>query len=137
MDEMKYLVNKTAEIGAALVSLFVGVGAVAVSSCCVLPLALSFAGVGSAWFGGLTGLIGYRTHFLGAAILALTAASAFAFWRWRAQCTSGGACTRSAGNRLTYGILGISTLLVSVAAAWSWIEPVIILILLKLSEVPA
>lgn len=82
---MKQFINNTT--GAALLSLFAGVGAVGVSSCCVLPLVLSAAGLSGAWLGELPGLIAYRNYFLTVATLALAAAWAFALWRRHAKCT--------------------------------------------------
>lgn len=134
---MKQFINNTAT-GTALLSLFAGVGAVGVSSCCVLPLALSAAGIGGAWLGKLPGLISYRNYFLAAAVLALAAAWAFALWRRHAECMlTSGACARPARSWRTYSVLCLSTVQVGVAAAWSWIEPAIMAALLRLTEIAA
>ena len=77
MVRMKVRVNQTGTTGAALLSLLTATGALAASSCCALPLALSVAGFGGAWLGGLSQLAEYRPHFLTAAALALVL-SAFA-----------------------------------------------------------
>ena len=48
-------------------SLFTGgsvLGAVAMSSCCILPLALFSLGVTGAWIGNLTALYPYKLYFL-------------------------------------------------------------------------
>ena len=48
-------------------NLFVGgsvLGAVAMSSCCILPLALFSLGVTGAWIGNLTALYPYKLYFL-------------------------------------------------------------------------
>ena len=39
------------------------VGALAVSSCCILPLALFSVGITGAWIGGLTALYPYKWYF--------------------------------------------------------------------------
>src|SRR5208282_1011099 len=76
-----------AGVGAAI-----GLGALAASSCCVLPLALASLGVTGAVFGGLEILASLRPFLLGGAALAL-AAGWVLFFRHRAvACDSGGSC---------------------------------------------
>lgn len=134
---MTRFINNT-ETGAALLSLFAGLGAVGVSSCCVVPLALSAAGIGGAWLGELPGLTSYRIYFLTAAALALAAAWALALWLRHAECTvTSGACARPSRSWRTYSVLCLSTVLVGVAAAWRWIEPAIMAALLRLTEIAA
>jgi mercuric ion transport protein len=133
---MKDWVNRMAGMGAALLSLSTGMGAVAASSCCALPLALSAAGFGGAWLGGISGLGVYRLWFLTAAAIALAVGWIVVLGRRMAACTADGACARPAQGWLTYGMLGLSTLLVGVAAAWGWIEPTVMSALLRLTERP-
>jgi hypothetical protein len=83
MDDMQDWVNRTAGIGAALLSLFTGMGAVA----------------------------------------ALAVGWIVALRRRTITCPTDGVCARPARSWLTFGMLGLSTLLVGVAAAWGWIEP--------------
>jgi mercuric ion transport protein len=120
-----------------LLSLFTGIGAVAASSCCALPLALSAAGIGGAWLGGLSGLVFYRPYFLIAAAVALAVGWGMTLRRQAAACTTDGACVRPARGWLTFAALALSTLLVGMAAAWSWIEPAIMPALLRLAEAAA
>lgn len=131
---MKDQVKEMAGTGALLLSLFTGVGALAASSCCALPLALSLAGIGGAWVGGLSGLVFYRPWFLIAAGLALAAGWTVALRRKGTGCTGERLCARPARNWLTFGVLGLSTLLVGVAAAWDWIEPAVMMALLSLAD---
>lgn len=131
---MKDQVKKLAGTGTLLLSLFTGAGALAASSCCALPLALSLAGFGGAWIGGLSGLVFYRPWFMVAAGLALAAGWTVALRRNRAGCTAEHLCARPARNWLTFGALGLSTLLVGVAAAWDWIEPAVMTALLRLAD---
>ena len=130
---MRDWANGTAGLGAALISLFTGLGAIAASSCCVLPLALSVVGFGGAWLGGVSELVFYRPYFLIAAAVAVAAGWTVALRR-TITCTTDGACAGSQRSWLTFGTLGLSTLLVGVAAAWSWIEPAVVTALLRLAE---
>lgn len=119
--------------GTVLLSLVTGVGAVAASSCCALPLALTLAGLGGAWLGGWSDLIFYRPWFLVAAALALAMGWTMALRQRRVACTAADGCARQ-GSGLTFGALGLSTLLAGTAVAWNWIEPAVMTALLLLAE---
>ena len=134
---MQITINRLTAAGTALLSLATGLGAVVISSCCALPLALSVAGLGGAWLGGANELIAYRPHALMAAALALAIGWGVALRRRAAACPADGACARPARGWLTFGTLGLSTLLVGVAAAWGWIEPAVIAALIRLTGVTA
>lgn len=136
MADMEDRVNRMTTIGTAWLSLVTALGAVAVSSCCVLPLALSLAGLSGAWLGDLPGLISYRSYFLAAAALALVVAWAVAVQR-RTDCAPDDACARPSRSWTSFGVLGLSTLVVGVAAGWPWIEPTLISVLLRLTEAAA
>lgn len=47
------------------------IGAIAASSCCVVPLLLFLAGVGGAWMSNLTALAPYQSVFLALTFIAL------------------------------------------------------------------
>lgn len=104
-----------------------GLGAVAASSCCVLPLVLASLGAGGAAFGGLELLAAYQTYIFGAAVL-LLAGAWFEFWRRSrvVACAAKGACARPQASNRTMTILGVATLVVGLAAGWSFIEPVLL-----------
>jgi mercuric ion transport protein len=106
---------------------FAGLGALAASSCCVLPLALAGLGAGSAVFGGLELLGAYQPYLLGGA-LALLMAAWVAFWRRSklAGCASEGACAKPGTPRLTAVILALATLSVGAAAGWGIVEPILL-----------
>jgi mercuric ion transport protein len=105
-----------------------GLGAVAGSSCCVLPLVLAGMGAGSAFFSGLEFLAAYRMPVFGAALAFLTVAWAVYWRRSRAvaACAATGACARPETSRRTAVVLGIATLSVALAAAWGLVEPVLL-----------
>lgn len=81
-------------------------------SCCVLPLALSIAGLsmaGTAW------LAGQRT-WLTLLALAVLAVGWAVNWRRRRACARDSSCARP--SRLTVGLLIVATLLSLAALAW-------------------
>ncbi|WP_159728260.1 mercuric transporter MerT family protein [Methylosinus sp. Ce-a6] len=100
-------------------------GALAASSCCVLPLALFSFGVGGAWIGQLTRLAPYQPYFVAftAACLALGLWSA---WRSRRDaCGTGAACATVPTNRLVVIGFVLSAALVAVALAADLVIPLL------------
>lgn len=104
-------VSASAAAGAAA-SLF------AWAACCVLPLALSLAGVS---FAGAALIAGMRDGLTVAAILALLAGWAL-HWRRRRLCSRDVSCRRP--SRLAFWLLTVATVLVLLSLAWQpFIEP--------------
>jgi mercuric ion transport protein len=98
-------------------------GAIAASSCCVLPLVLFALGVSGAWIGDLTRLAPYQPYFLAATAACLGAG----YWlRYRASkeaCAEGEACARPLPNRaVTIGLI-VATVLVVGALAVDFAAP--------------
>jgi mercuric ion transport protein len=92
-------------------------GAVAASSCCLVPLALFGIGVGDAWIGYLTGLAPYQPYFLGIAAVCV----GLGFWlRHRSRkvaCAQDEMCARPLPSRIvTTGFVVASVLIVAVLA---------------------
>jgi mercuric ion transport protein len=98
------------------------VGALAASSCCILPLALFSVGAGGAWIGNLTALAPYQPF-----LLAVTAAMlGFGFhqvYRGRRACPDGEACARPLPDKLAQAGLWIATALVGAAMAFPAVAP--------------
>lgn len=94
-------------------------GAVGVSSCCVLPLAFAAAGISGAWIGALTGLAPFQPAFLAIAALCI----GFGLWRAhkpnRAACEEA-ACGTPASRRATKAALWIAATLLVVAGSADW-----------------
>jgi mercuric ion transport protein len=115
----------------AALGLLTGLGALALASCCVLPLALAVVGLGGAWLAGLGGLLPYQPY-----LLAMAAAAVGAGWfvtlRRRASCKPESGCARRSPGWATFGALGLSTLLVVLAATWGEFEPAVMSFLLDL-----
>lgn len=90
-------------------------GALAASSCCILPLVLFSLGVSGAWIGNLTQLAPYRPYFI-TATLALLGTGHWLVRRAAKQaCADGKACGRPLPNRLVKAVLVVATVLVTAA----------------------
>ena len=106
-------------------------GALAASSCCILPLVLFSLGVSGAWIGNLTALEPYKPVFI-AITLGFLGYGYWLVYRKPDVCDPDGACARPLPSRLTKGALWLALALVLVALFWNWIAPVIAPILLGL-----
>ena len=107
-------------------------GALAASSCCILPLALFAFGVGGAWIGNLTALAPYQPIFLAATAgflgvgyyLVYRQPSSSIASRERLAPTEP-ACGRCR-TRIVKGVLGVATVLVLAAVAFDYLAPVLL-----------
>ena len=104
-----------------------GLGALAASSCCALPVALAGLGATGAVFGGLAMLASVRPFLLGAAALALLAGGALCFRRRAAACALSGPCASTQSSRRTAALLGRGSALVALAIVWEpYLEPMVL-----------
>ena len=96
-------------------------GALAASSCCILPLALFGLGVSGAWIGNFTRLAAYQPYFL-AATLAFLGYGYWLVYRSSARaCADGEACARPLPNRIVKTSLILATILVVAALGFDFI----------------
>ncbi|MCI2400977.1 mercuric transporter MerT family protein [Aliiroseovarius subalbicans] len=106
-------------------------GAVAASTCCIVPLLLFSLGISGAWIGNLTAFEPYKPEFIAISVGFL----GYGYWlvyRQPKPCDDGAACARPLPNRLVKTALWVSTALVLIALFWNWIAPVVAPILLGL-----
>ena len=106
-------------------------GAIAASTCCIVPLILFSLGVTGAWIGNLTALEPYKPIFIAVTIGFL----GYGYWmvyRRPKACVEGDACARPLPDRLVTSALWGSTFLVLIAVFWNWIAPFVAPILLGL-----
>lgn len=75
-------------------------GAVAASTCCIVPLVLTSVGVGGAWIGTLTAMAPYQPIFLAIAIGCLSAGFWMVYGRRQAVCATGNPAASGAGRIL-------------------------------------
>jgi mercuric ion transport protein len=98
-------------------------GALAASSCCILPLALFGLGVSGAWIGNFTRLAPYQPYFLTATLAFL----GYGYWLvYRSStraCADGAACARPLSNRIVKTSLILATILVVAALGFDFIAP--------------
>jgi mercuric ion transport protein len=132
MDEMRQLAARAVMIEATagraekLVAAGGVLGAVAASSCCILPLLLFSLGVSGAWIGNFTRLAPYQPIFVAVTLACL----GYGYWLvWRARQAARAevaACSRPLPNRVVSIALVATTLLVVAAAAFDFLAPLIL-----------
>jgi mercuric ion transport protein len=98
-------------------------GALAASSCCILPLVLFGLGVSGAWIGNFTRLAPYQPCFIAATLAFL----GYGYWLvYRSSprvCADDEACARPLPNRIVKMSLVLATVLVVVALGFDFIAP--------------
>ncbi|PCI88797.1 MAG: mercury transporter MerT [Hyphomicrobiales bacterium] len=106
-------------------------GAIAASTCCIVPLILFSVGVSGAWIGNLTALEPYKPIFI-TITFGLLAYGYWVVYRKPRVCVDGEVCARPLPNRLVKISLWSATILTFIATFWTWIAPVVAPILLGL-----
>src|SRR2546430_8662105 len=98
-------------------------GALAASSCCILPLVLFGLGVSGSWIGNFTRLAPYQPYFIAATLAFL----GYGYWLvYRSStraCGDGEACARPLPNRIVKASLILATILVVAALGLDFIAP--------------
>jgi mercuric ion transport protein len=98
-------------------------GALAASSCCILPLLLFSLGVSGAWIGYFTRLAPYQPYFIATTLLFL-GSGYWLVYRSRTQvCAEGEVCARPLPNRVVKASLILATILVAAALGLDIIAP--------------
>jgi mercuric ion transport protein len=98
-------------------------GALAASSCCLVPLVLFGLGVSGAWIGHLTRLAPYQPYFIAATAACLAGGYGLLYRSRKMVCTDREVCGRPLPNRIvTIGLI-LSTVLVVGALALDFIAP--------------
>ena len=101
-------------------------GALAASSCCILPLILFSLGVSGAWIGNLTQIAPYQPYIIAATLAFLGGGYWLVYRSSQAACAEGDACTRKLPNRLVKNGLVVATLLVIGALGFDVVAPVLL-----------
>ena len=100
-------------------------GALAMSSCCILPLILFSLGITGAWIGGLTSMYPYKWIFFAATSGFLGGGFYFVYRKPSAtDCDTGSYCATPVSNRINKVVLWGSTALVLAAASFSYVSPI-------------
>ena len=98
-------------------------GALAASSCCILPLVLFSLGVSGAWIGNFTRLAPYQPYCLAATLVSLGTGYWLVHGASKLACVGGQACARPLPNQLVKAVLIVATILVMVALGFDFLAP--------------
>ena len=98
-------------------------GALAASSCCILPLTLFGLGVSGAWIGNFTQLASYQPWFIATTIAFLGYGYWLVYRTSQLACAEGEACARPLPNRIVKAGLILATILVVAALGLDFIAP--------------
>lgn len=99
-------------------------GAIAASSCCILPLVFFSLGVSGAWIGNFTRLAPYQPYFIAATLLLLGCGYWLVYRSGARTCAVGEACARPLPNRIVKAALILATILVAAAVGLDVIAPI-------------
>ena len=98
-------------------------GALAASSCCILPLALFGLGVSGAWIGNFTRLAPYQPCFIAVTLAFLGYGYWLVYRSSKRACADGEVCARPLPNRIVKTSLILATILVVAALGLDFIAP--------------
>jgi len=101
-------------------------GALAASSCCIMPLVLFSLGVSGAWIGNFTQLAPYQPYFIGATLVCLGAGYWLVYRSSKLACADDAACARPLPNRLVKAGLILATILVFAALGFDFVAPLLL-----------
>ena len=90
-------------------------GALAASSCCVVPLVLLSFGIGGAWMGTLTALAPYNAYIVTFTLGCLGGGFYLVYRRPKEACVEDASCAKSVSSRVVKSGLWIGTALIMVA----------------------
>jgi mercuric ion transport protein len=102
-------------------------GAIAASSCCILPLALTVAGVSGAWMANLRSLAPYQPVFIILAVVFIGYGFYLAYWTPKQAVADGSVCARPiVPNKVVTGALWSATFVVALAFSFPYWFPLIV-----------
>lgn len=101
-------------------------GALAASSCCIVPLILFSLGIGGAWIGNLTALAPYKPLFVAGTAGILGYGFYLVYWKPKQACADGAACARPVPSRFVQLALWTATVLVAAAFAFDYVAPLLL-----------
>jgi mercuric ion transport protein len=106
---------------AGLVAVGGVLGALAASSCCIVPLVLFTLGISGAWIGNLTALTPYQPIFIGVTLAFLATGYYLVYRKPAVACREGETCARPLPRRGVKLALWIATALVAAAIAFPYV----------------
>jgi mercuric ion transport protein len=99
------------------------VGAVAASSCCIVPLLLVAFGISGAWIGNLAALEPFKPYIAGLTLAAIALGFWRVYFRRTPVCEADSYCARPAASVLTKSVLWLATVIVLLAITINWWAP--------------
>lgn len=100
-------------------------GALAASSCCILPLVLFSLGISGAWIANLTALAPYKPYFAAGTLALLGYGYTLVYVKPKQACADG-SCARPLPNRFVKSSLWIATVLIVAALAFDFVAPLLL-----------
>ena len=100
-------------------------GALAASSCCILPLVLFGLGISGAWIANFTALAPYKPYFATGTLALLGYGYYLVYVRPKQVCAEG-SCAQPLPNRLVKSSLWVATSLVVAALSFDAITPLLL-----------
>lgn len=101
-------------------------GAIAASSCCIVPLLLFSIGAGGVWIGTLTALSPYQPIFVAVTAGFLGYGYYLVYRKPKAAYDDNAACARPVSGRMVKGALWVATGLVVAALGFPWYAPLLL-----------
>jgi mercuric ion transport protein len=98
-------------------------GALAASSCCILPLVLFSLGVSGAWIGNFSRLAPYQPYFIAVTVGCLGYGYWLVYRSTKIPCADGDVCARPLPNRLVKTGLIVASLLAVAALGFDFLAP--------------
>ena len=98
-------------------------GALAASSCCILPVVLFTLGISGAWIGNFTQLAPYKPYFIAVTAAFLGGGYWLVYRSSSFACADGDACARALPNRIVTTVLIAATVLVIAAFGFDFVAP--------------
>ena len=99
------------------------IGALAASSCCILPVLLFSLGIGGAWIANFTRLAPYQPIFVATTVAFLGSGYWLVYRSGRRSCAGDRACARPLPNRLVMFVLVAATIIIIAAFAFDFVAP--------------
>jgi|TARA_R100000005_G_C5000267_1_gene207096 mercuric ion transport protein len=101
-------------------------GAIAASSCCILPLVLFSLGASGPWIGQLAALSPYQPVFIAFTFAFLGYGYYLVYWKPKKTCADDASCARPLPNNIVKISLWAATALVAAAIAFPYIAPLLL-----------
>ena len=101
-------------------------GAIAASSCCILPLLFVSVGLTGTWIGGLSALAPFKPLVVTATLGVLGYGYYLVYWKTEEACAPDHACARPISTRIVKFLIWVATIVVLLAASFDYIAPLLL-----------